>query len=101
MSGLVCYMLYYNSQQEPGKKTWAGWSRECWAEWGMYIRVAIPSMVMICLDWWTFEVGGDRRVGGVRMGGGAQGRECWAEWGGVHPRCHSVHGHDLLGLVDV
>ena len=54
----VCYLLYFNAQQEPGKKTWGGWSRECFAEWGVYVRVAIPSMVMICLDWWTFEVGG-------------------------------------------
>eukprot|EP00195_Chlamydomonas_chlamydogama_P009762 CAMPEP_0202901800 /NCGR_PEP_ID=MMETSP1392-20130828/14735_1 /ASSEMBLY_ACC=CAM_ASM_000868 /TAXON_ID=225041 /ORGANISM="Chlamydomonas chlamydogama, Strain SAG 11-48b" /LENGTH=532 /DNA_ID=CAMNT_0049588419 /DNA_START=201 /DNA_END=1799 /DNA_ORIENTATION=- len=56
MCGLVIYMLYYNSQQEPGKRTWLGWSRECLADWGVYIRVAIPSMVMICLDWWTFEI---------------------------------------------
>ena len=61
MCGLLVYMLYYNSQQEPGKKTWGGWSRECFHEWGVYIRVALPSMVMICLDWWTFEVRGVQR----------------------------------------
>ncbi|GAX82606.1 hypothetical protein CEUSTIGMA_g10032.t1 [Chlamydomonas eustigma] len=55
-SGLVCYILYFNSQQDPNKKTWGGWSRECFAEWGVYTRVALPSIVMICLDWWTFEL---------------------------------------------
>lgn len=24
----------------------------------MFIRVAIPSMIMVCMEWWTYEMGG-------------------------------------------
>ncbi|RVE64964.1 hypothetical protein OJAV_G00131460 [Oryzias javanicus] len=40
------------------KATWDGWSRECLQDWGSYIRLAIPSMVMMCVEWWTYEIGG-------------------------------------------
>lgn len=56
LTGLLCYMAYYNGQLDPSRKTWHGWTREAFSDWGIYIRVAIPSMVMICLDWWTFEL---------------------------------------------
>uniref|UniRef100_A0A3B5LUB8 Solute carrier family 47 member 4 n=1 Tax=Xiphophorus couchianus TaxID=32473 RepID=A0A3B5LUB8_9TELE len=34
------------------------WSLNCLQEWGLFIKLAIPSMFMICLSWWIFEVGG-------------------------------------------
>ncbi|MBZ3891389.1 Multidrug and toxin extrusion protein 2 [Sciurus carolinensis] len=37
--------------------TWGGWTRECFQEWGSYIHLAIPSMFMVCIEWWTFEIG--------------------------------------------
>ncbi|ETE58766.1 Multidrug and toxin extrusion protein 2, partial [Ophiophagus hannah] len=30
---------------------------ECLQEWGPFIRLALPSMFMICIEWWTFEIG--------------------------------------------
>ncbi|XP_058490982.1 multidrug and toxin extrusion protein 1 [Solea solea] len=39
------------------KATWAGWSRECLQDWGSYVNLAIPSMVMMCVEWWTYEIG--------------------------------------------
>lgn len=35
-----------------------GWSLDCLQDWGMFTKVAIPSMLMLCLEWWTFEIGG-------------------------------------------
>ena len=35
-----------------------GWSLDCLQEWGQFTQVAIPSMFMLCLEWWTFEIGG-------------------------------------------
>lgn len=35
-----------------------GWSMECLQEWGPFIHLAIPSMLMLCLEWWTYEIGG-------------------------------------------
>lgn len=31
---------------------------DCLQEWGLFVRLAIPSMLMICLSWWIFEIGG-------------------------------------------
>ncbi|KAM6931654.1 multidrug and toxin extrusion protein 1 [Lycodopsis pacificus] len=40
------------------KATWGGWSKECLQDWSSYIYFAIPSMVMMCVEWWTYEIGG-------------------------------------------
>ncbi|XP_045903080.1 multidrug and toxin extrusion protein 1-like [Micropterus dolomieu] len=40
------------------KETWHGWSLDCLQEWGNFIWLAIPSMLMLCLEWWVFELGG-------------------------------------------
>ena len=34
-----------------------GWSRECLTEWGPYMSLAIPGMLMLCVEWWTYEIG--------------------------------------------
>lgn len=31
---------------------------DCLQEWGPFVKLAIPSMLMLCLEWWMFEVGG-------------------------------------------
>nr|XP_045726290.1 multidrug and toxin extrusion protein 2-like [Mirounga angustirostris] len=33
------------------------WTWDCLQEWGSYIQLAIPSMFMVCIEWWTFEIG--------------------------------------------
>ncbi|XP_061638293.1 multidrug and toxin extrusion protein 2 isoform X3 [Phyllopteryx taeniolatus] len=38
------------------KVTWGGWSKDCLQEWGSFIHLAIPSMLMLCVEWWTFEI---------------------------------------------
>ncbi|NXV82118.1 S47A1 protein, partial [Atlantisia rogersi] len=38
-------------------KTWAGWSSECLLEWDSFTSLAIPSMLMMCIEWWTYEIG--------------------------------------------
>ncbi|XP_008936256.1 PREDICTED: multidrug and toxin extrusion protein 1-like, partial [Merops nubicus] len=38
-------------------KTWGGWSSECLLEWDSYTSLAIPSMLMMCIEWWTYEIG--------------------------------------------
>ncbi|XP_045573439.1 multidrug and toxin extrusion protein 1 [Salmo salar] len=51
---LYCYIVW----QGLHKATWEGWSADCLQEWGQFITLAIPSMLMLCLEWWTFEIGG-------------------------------------------
>uniref|UniRef100_A0A8D0GUF7 Multidrug and toxin extrusion protein n=1 Tax=Sphenodon punctatus TaxID=8508 RepID=A0A8D0GUF7_SPHPU len=44
-----------------GKKlhveTWGGWSSECLQEWDTFTSLAVPSMLMICIEWWAYEIG--------------------------------------------
>ncbi|KAM4627282.1 multidrug and toxin extrusion protein 1-like [Polymixia lowei] len=39
-------------------KTWGGWSLEALQEWGSYMKLAIPSAMMVCFEWWIYEFGG-------------------------------------------
>ncbi|KAL3995894.1 thyrotropin subunit beta [Sarotherodon galilaeus] len=39
------------------KATWAGWSLDCLQEWGPFVKLAVPSMLMLCLEWWVAELG--------------------------------------------
>ncbi|NXS13952.1 S47A2 protein, partial [Neodrepanis coruscans] len=34
-----------------------GWSTECLLEWDSFTSLAIPSMLMMCIEWWTYEIG--------------------------------------------
>ncbi|XP_060076381.1 multidrug and toxin extrusion protein 1-like [Ylistrum balloti] len=38
------------------KDTWAGWTKECLFEWGTYLTLAIAGMLMLCLEWWSYEI---------------------------------------------
>ncbi|XP_041789745.1 multidrug and toxin extrusion protein 1-like [Chelmon rostratus] len=56
---LLAVVLYvYICWRGLHKATWGGWSMDCLQEWGPFIKLAIPSMLMLCLEWWLFEVGG-------------------------------------------
>ncbi|XP_051241998.1 multidrug and toxin extrusion protein 1-like [Dicentrarchus labrax] len=56
---LLAVILYiYICWRGLHKATWGGWSMDCLQEWGPFIKLAIPSMLMLCLEWWVFEIGG-------------------------------------------
>uniref|UniRef100_A0A672UNH4 Multidrug and toxin extrusion protein n=1 Tax=Strigops habroptila TaxID=2489341 RepID=A0A672UNH4_STRHB len=38
-------------------ETWGGWTKDCLLDWGSFIWLAVPSMLMLCIEWWTFEIG--------------------------------------------
>ncbi|KAI5004910.1 hypothetical protein ZWY2020_032153 [Hordeum vulgare] len=38
------------------KNTWSGFSREAFKELRQFTALAMPSAMMICLEWWSFEV---------------------------------------------
>ncbi|XP_042194603.1 multidrug and toxin extrusion protein 2-like isoform X2 [Callorhinchus milii] len=37
--------------------TWAGWTTECLQEWGPFFQLAIPSLLMFCMELWAYEIG--------------------------------------------
>ncbi|XP_053311933.1 multidrug and toxin extrusion protein 2-like [Spea bombifrons] len=55
MSSLLFIYIYVRKLHVD---TWGGWSRDCLQEWGSFIRLAIPSMLMVCIELWSFELGG-------------------------------------------
>nr|KAF6398841.1 solute carrier family 47 member 2 [Molossus molossus] len=39
------------------QETWAGWSVQCLQDWGPFFSLAVPSMLMLCIEWWAYEIG--------------------------------------------
>ena len=54
-----------------------GWSRECLQDWGPFFRLAVPSMLMLCVEWWAYEIG-SFLVG--TWGGGVRGDPPLDRW---------------------
>ncbi|CAO0798304.1 unnamed protein product [Mucor circinelloides] len=48
---LVLYIKFVN-----GKEAWGGWSRECLTGWWPFLKLSIPSLLMITAEWWAFEL---------------------------------------------
>ncbi|XP_026874547.2 multidrug and toxin extrusion protein 1 isoform X1 [Electrophorus electricus] len=55
---LAMFLYIYIRWKGLHKATWDGWSWDCLQEWGAFIRLALPSMLMLCVEWWTYEIGG-------------------------------------------
>lgn len=38
------------------RQTWGGWSWDSLREWGQFLRLGVPGLLMTCIEWWSFEV---------------------------------------------
>ncbi|XP_026137751.1 multidrug and toxin extrusion protein 1-like isoform X1 [Carassius auratus] len=55
----ICVFLYlYIRWKKLHVETWGGWSCDSLQEWDGYMKLAIPSSLMLCFDWWIYEIGG-------------------------------------------
>uniref|UniRef100_A0A665TGY2 Multidrug and toxin extrusion protein n=1 Tax=Echeneis naucrates TaxID=173247 RepID=A0A665TGY2_ECHNA len=55
----ICAFLFaYIWWKKLHVKTWGGWTVESLQEWGSYMKLAIPSTLMTCFEWWIYEFGG-------------------------------------------
>ncbi|KAI3354134.1 hypothetical protein L3Q82_018689, partial [Scortum barcoo] len=55
----ICLFLFaYIWWKKLHVTTWGGWSLESLQEWGSYMKLAIPSTLMVCFEWWVYEFGG-------------------------------------------
>ncbi|KAM8903169.1 multidrug and toxin extrusion protein 1-like [Spinachia spinachia] len=55
----ICTFLFaYIWWKKLHVKTWGGWSIESLQEWGSYMKLAFPSTLMKCFEWWVYEIGG-------------------------------------------
>eukprot|EP01018_Ginkgo_biloba_P006097 Gb_01707 [translate_table: standard] len=53
---LVVSLLGYLWYSGIHKRSWEGWSTECFKEWRSLLNLAIPSCVSVCLEWWWYEL---------------------------------------------
>ncbi|KAL4608440.1 multidrug and toxin extrusion protein 1-like [Arapaima gigas] len=51
-------LLAYIRWKQLHVKTWGGWSLASLQEWGSYMQLAVPSTLMVCFEWWIYEIGG-------------------------------------------
>ncbi|XP_022618518.1 multidrug and toxin extrusion protein 1-like isoform X2 [Seriola dumerili] len=55
----ICLLLFgYIRWKKLYQKTWGGWSTDCLQEWGLFMKLAIPSAFMVYFEWWIWEIGG-------------------------------------------
>ncbi|XP_074535823.1 multidrug and toxin extrusion protein 1-like [Halichoeres trimaculatus] len=55
----ICVLLFaYIWWKKLHVTTWGGWSAESLQEWGSYFKLAVPSTLMTCFEWWIYEFGG-------------------------------------------
>lgn len=54
---LAIFLFLYILWRKLHQATWGGWSWECLQDWASFLRLAIPSMLMLCIEWWAYEVG--------------------------------------------
>ncbi|KAI4320031.1 hypothetical protein MLD38_033555 [Melastoma candidum] len=53
---LVLSLVGYILVSGVHKRTWGGFSRDCFREWSALLGLAIPSCVSVCLEWWWYEI---------------------------------------------
>ncbi|KAK9707992.1 ethionine resistance protein, partial [Basidiobolus ranarum] len=51
LSMLVLYIKYV-----AGGDAWGGWSKKGLQGWWPFLKLALPGTIMICCDWWAFQV---------------------------------------------
>ncbi|ONI06948.1 hypothetical protein PRUPE_5G091200 [Prunus persica] len=53
---LVGSLIFYIAISGVYKKTWGGFSKECFKGWKSLMNLAIPSCISVCLEWWWYEI---------------------------------------------
>ncbi|KAG0257282.1 hypothetical protein BG011_004049 [Mortierella polycephala] len=51
---LILLLLYIRFVD--GHQGWGGWSKDAFTGWPAFLKLAIPGVMMVCTEWWAFEV---------------------------------------------
>ncbi|KAK2506152.1 hypothetical protein MC885_004589 [Smutsia gigantea] len=72
---LAVLLFLYILGRKLHQATWGGWSLECLQDWASFFQLAIPSMFMLCIEWWAYEIGSflSGQCGKGGMAGGSVG----------------------------
>ena len=52
----IFYMMYIRCSSLY-RISWPGWGMDALNGWLHYCKYGIPGLIMLCLEWWTFEIG--------------------------------------------
>ncbi|KAJ4829604.1 hypothetical protein Tsubulata_014269 [Turnera subulata] len=53
---LLLTLLLYLGFSGVCRESWQGWSLKCFEEWRPILRLAVPSCISVCLEWWWYEL---------------------------------------------
>ncbi|KAG0091078.1 hypothetical protein BGZ93_008995 [Podila epicladia] len=51
---LILLLLYIRFVD--GYAGWGGWTRDALTGWPAFLKLALPGVLMVCTEWWAFEV---------------------------------------------
>jgi MATE family multidrug resistance protein len=51
----VFLMVIFAMRSRHFRKIWGGVTREAFQGWGGYLKVAVPSCLLCCIEWWSWE----------------------------------------------
>ena len=52
---LLFYLVYAFTKKEV-KPALQALDRETFKGWGMYLKLSLPALIMLCADWWSLQV---------------------------------------------
>ncbi|KAK3121886.1 hypothetical protein QOZ80_8BG0662380 [Eleusine coracana subsp. coracana] len=52
----LCFLAIYVRLSPRCRTTWTGFSREAFRGVPDFVRLAVPSALMMCIEWWSFEL---------------------------------------------
>ena len=53
---LLCFTMVYCKCSAKIRQALTPLSRDCLRGWSEYLKVSLPSTIMICSEWWAFEI---------------------------------------------
>ncbi|ORX81186.1 MATE efflux family protein [Basidiobolus meristosporus CBS 931.73] len=56
--GIMLLLLVLYVKFVAGGDAWGGWSRKALQGWLPFLKLAFPGTIMICCEWWAFQVSG-------------------------------------------
>ncbi|CAJ1438947.1 unnamed protein product [Effrenium voratum] len=51
--GVLCLAFFCSTDF---RKCWGGFSREAFTGWKAYCKVSLPALVLMCIEWWTWDL---------------------------------------------
>ncbi|XP_064650008.1 multidrug and toxin extrusion protein 1-like [Lineus longissimus] len=54
---MAILLVLYTLISKVFKPTWGGWTVDVFYDWGVFLKMAMAGLLMVGLEWWSFEIG--------------------------------------------